>query len=189
MRRVQLWRRSFLTLPIIISSMKEPGGVTVALAVHMAQDLEVFKYGVLLFWPNASVLGTTAISLASAWAQGEVSSWRGSLNIKFKDAPGFYAVYRGAVMLAVGVVLIPGASLNVIILGVQALAGIMLPSAIVFLNLLLNDKQVLRGLHGSQFSTSCEQRGHLSDHHRAIRNVRSGGAGTAAGVFPRNGMR
>jgi Mn2+/Fe2+ NRAMP family transporter len=124
--------------------------------VHMAQDLEpiygpVFKYGVLLFWLNASVLGTTAVSLASAWAQGEVSGWHSSLNIKFKDAPGFYAVYIGAVMLAVGVVLIPGAPLNVVILGVQVLAGIMLPSAIVFLNLLLNDKQVLRGPHGSQF--------------------------------------
>jgi Mn2+/Fe2+ NRAMP family transporter len=63
----------------------------------------------------------------------------------------FYAIYIGAVMLAVGVVLIPGAPLNVVILGVQVLAGIMLPSAIVFLNLLLNDKQVLRGPHGSQF--------------------------------------
>jgi Mn2+/Fe2+ NRAMP family transporter len=30
-----------------------------------------------------------------------------------------------------------------IILGVQVLAGIMLPSAIIFLQLLLNDKQVL----------------------------------------------
>jgi len=34
---------------------------------------------------------------------------------------------------------------------VQALAGIMLPSAIIFLQLLLNDKQVL----GEQFTNKC----------------------------------
>jgi Mn2+/Fe2+ NRAMP family transporter len=66
------------------------------------------------------------VSLASAWAQGEFSGWRSSLNIKFKDAPGFYIIYIIAVALAVGVVLIPGAPLNVVILGVQVLAGIML---------------------------------------------------------------
>jgi Mn2+/Fe2+ NRAMP family transporter len=44
-------------------------------------------------------------------------------------------------------VLIPGVPLQLIILGVQALAGIMLPSAIIFLQLLLNDKQML----GEQF--------------------------------------
>jgi hypothetical protein len=41
------------------------------------------------------------------------------------------------------IVLIPGAPLQLIIIGVQVLAGIMLPSAIIFLQLLLNDKQVL----------------------------------------------
>ena len=109
------------------------------------------KYGILLFWLNAAVLGTTAVSLASAWAQGEVSGWRSSLNITFSDAPKFYSVYILAVALAASMVLIPGAPLNVVILGVQVLAGIMLPSAIVFLNLLLNDKQVLSGPHGDKF--------------------------------------
>lgn len=39
--------------------------------------------------------------------------------------------------------LIPRAPLQLIILSVQVLAGIMLPSAIIFLQLLLNDKQLL----------------------------------------------
>lgn len=124
--------------------------------VHLAEQLgptfgPVFKYGILLFWLNACILGTTAVSLASAWAQGEVAGWRSSLNIKFADAPAFYGVYIAAITLAIVLVLIPGAPLNVIILGVQVLAGIMLPSAIVFLNLLLNDKEVLSGPHGRQF--------------------------------------
>ena len=45
--------------------------------------------------------------------------------------------------LAAGLVLIPGAPLQLIILGVQVLAGVMLPSAIIFLQLLLNDNELL----------------------------------------------
>jgi len=42
------------------------------------------------------------------------------------------------------IALIPGAPLQLVILGVQVLAGIMLPSAIIFfLRLLLNDKEAL----------------------------------------------
>jgi Mn2+/Fe2+ NRAMP family transporter len=46
-------------------------------------------------------------------------------------------------MAAAGIVLIPRAPLQLIILSVQVLAGLMLPSAIIFLQLLLNDKEVL----------------------------------------------
>jgi Mn2+/Fe2+ NRAMP family transporter len=46
-------------------------------------------------------------------------------------------------MAAAGLALIPGAPLQLIILSVQVLAGLMLPSAIIFLQLLLNDKEVL----------------------------------------------
>jgi len=52
-------------------------------------------------------------------------------------------VYAACVALAAAIVLIPRAPLQLIILGVQVLAGIMLPSAIIFLQLLLNDKELL----------------------------------------------
>ena len=47
------------------------------------------------------------------------------------------------VALAAGIVLIPGAPLGTITTAVQALAGVLLPSATVFLVLLCNDKAVL----------------------------------------------
>jgi Mn2+/Fe2+ NRAMP family transporter len=52
-------------------------------------------------------------------------------------------MYALCVMAAAGLVLIPRAPLQLIILSVQVLAGLMLPSAIIFLQLLLNDKEVL----------------------------------------------
>jgi len=101
------------------------------------------KNAVLLLMINAAVLGTTTISLSSAWAYGEVRGWEHSLQKPFREAPEFYSVYALCVMAAAGLVLIPGAPLQLIILSVQVLAGLMLPSAIVFLQLLLNDKEVL----------------------------------------------
>ena len=103
----------------------------------------VLKNSLLLLMINAAVLGTTTISLSSAWAYGEVRQWPHSLQKPLREAPGFYAIYALCVMAAAGLVLIPGAPLQLIILSVQVLAGLMLPSAIIFLQLLLNDKEVL----------------------------------------------
>ena len=115
---------------------------------QMAADLSKvfgpwFRTGLLLLMINAAALGTTAISLSSAWAYGEVKGWPHSLQKSIKDAPGFYGVYVLCVGAAAGLVLIPRAPLQLIILSVQVLAGIMLPSAIIFLQLLLNDKEML----------------------------------------------
>jgi len=119
---------------------------------QMANDLQIFsgefvRRAILLLMINAAALGTTAISLSSAWAYGEVKGWPHSLEMPIRKAPGFYLTYVVGVGLAAAIVLIPGAPLQLIILGVQVLAGIMLPSAIIFLQLLLNDKEIL----GKQF--------------------------------------
>jgi NRAMP (natural resistance-associated macrophage protein)-like metal ion transporter len=115
---------------------------------RMAMDIGGFTNGffrnaILLLMINAAVLGATAISLSSAWAYGEVRGWPHSLQLPLRQAPGFYIVYALCVAAAAGLVLIPRAPLQLIILGVQVLAGVMLPSAIVFLQLLLNDKELL----------------------------------------------
>src|ERR1035437_7700762 len=102
-----------------------------------------FKHAILLMMINAAVLGTTAISLSSAWAYGEIRGWPHSLQLPMRKAPGFYVVYQVSVAAAAALVLIPRAPLQLIILGVQVLAGVMLPSAIIFLQLLLNDKELL----------------------------------------------
>ena len=115
---------------------------------QMAVDLGSFagpllRNGILLMMINAAVLGTTTISLSSAWAYGEVKGWPHSLQLPMSKAGGFYAVYLLCVAFAASLVLIPRAPLQLIILSVQVLAGIMLPSAIIFLQLLLNDKELL----------------------------------------------
>jgi Mn2+/Fe2+ NRAMP family transporter len=68
---------------------------------------------------------------------------RHSLHRKVTDAKGFYAVYCGLIVIAAAIVLIPGSPLGLLTLAVQVLAGVLLPSATVFLLLLCNDKPVL----------------------------------------------
>jgi len=101
------------------------------------------RNGILLLMVNAAVLGTTTISLASAWAYGEVKGWEHSLHKKLWEAPGFYTTYIACVAAAAAIVLIPHVPLQLVIISVQVFAGLILPSAIIFLQLLLNDHELL----------------------------------------------
>ena len=92
---------------------------------------------------NASLIGAGALTLSTSYAFGDVFGIKSSLHRSFADAKVFYALFAGMIAGAAAIVLIPGAPLGVITLAVQALAGVLLPSASVFLLLLCNDREVL----------------------------------------------
>jgi len=92
---------------------------------------------------DAGFLGAICISLASSWAFGEIFGWAHSLNNKIKEAPWFYGSYFILLISAGIVVLIPGAPLVLITLFVQVIAVTLLPAALVFLILLLNDGELM----------------------------------------------
>jgi len=121
-------------------SFQDPAQMAIAIAPFAGAFV---RNSLLLLMVNAAVLGTTAISLASAWAYGEVKGWEHSLHKKLWEAPGFYATYIGCVGAAAAIVLIPHVPLQLVIISVQVFAGLILPSAIIFLQLLLNDRELL----------------------------------------------
>jgi Mn2+/Fe2+ NRAMP family transporter len=93
---------------------------------------------------DASIIGAAAVSLSTAYAIGDVLSLRHSLHRKATDAGGFYAIYAGLIAVAACLVLFGGdALLGLLTNAVQTLAGVLLPSATVFLLLLCNDRAVL----------------------------------------------
>ena len=98
-----------------------------------------FAVGLLV----AALLGAMATTMSSAWALGDVLRIHHSLHRKVREAPIFYAAILSQFGLAALLVLTPKLPVNLIITGVQALAGILLPSATVFLVLLCNDPEVL----------------------------------------------
>jgi Mn2+/Fe2+ NRAMP family transporter len=92
---------------------------------------------------DSSIIGAFAVSLSTAYAAGDTLGINHSLHRGMKQAKGFYAVYVGLIAVAATIVLIPGSPLGLITNGVQAMAGVLLPSASVYLLVLCNDKQVL----------------------------------------------
>ncbi len=92
---------------------------------------------------DASIIGAAAVTLSTSYAFGDVFNIKHSLHRKFKDAKAFYASYSAIVTLAAAIVLIPGTPLGLLTTAVQALAGVLLPSASLFLLLLCNDPEVL----------------------------------------------
>ncbi|MFZ2073348.1 MAG: NRAMP family divalent metal transporter [Methanoregula sp.] len=92
---------------------------------------------------DAGFLGALCIALTSSWAFGEVFGWAHSLNYKVKEAIWFYLFYFFALVTAGSVVLIPGAPLMLITLFVQVVAVTLLPAALVFLIILLNNGDIM----------------------------------------------
>jgi Mn2+/Fe2+ NRAMP family transporter len=115
-------------------------GLAAGLQAHAGRIAGVLFAVALL---DASIIGAFAVSLSTAYALGDVFGLKHSLHRGVNGAKGFYAIYGGVVLAAAAVVLIPGSPLGLLTEGVQALAGVLLPSAAVYLLLLCNDREVL----------------------------------------------
>ncbi len=118
----------------------DAGGTASGLSKTIGSAAGAFFALVLL---NASLIGAGALTLSTSYAFGDVTGSKSSLHRSFRDAKGFYALFALVIFGAAAIVLIPGAPLGVITEAVQALAGILLPSASMFLLLLCNDREVL----------------------------------------------
>ncbi|BDC42578.1 NRAMP family divalent metal transporter [Paraburkholderia terrae] len=118
----------------------DAGGVIAGLERYAGRTPAVLFAIALL---DACIIGAAAVSLSTAYAIGDVFKIRHSLHRGVADAKGFYLVYFGIVAAAAGLVLIPGSPLGLLTEAVQTLAGVLLPSATVFLLLLCNDRAVL----------------------------------------------
>jgi Mn2+/Fe2+ NRAMP family transporter len=116
------------------------GGVALGLEQHAGRLVATFFAIILL---DASIIGASAVTLATSYAFGDVFGLHHSLHRPWQEAKPFYASYTSLVALAAAIVLIPHAPLGLITTAVQALAGVLLPSATVFLLLLCNDREVL----------------------------------------------
>jgi len=130
----------------IFAGRPEFGNYTDALGTAAGLEKYAGKLPAVLFalaLLDASIIGAAAVSLATAYAIGDVFALKHSLHRRPQDAKGFYAVYSGLILLAAALVLTPGTPLGLLTNAVQTLAGVLLPSATVFLLLLSNDRAVL----------------------------------------------
>jgi len=124
--------------PIQIQDAKQTAEALVPLMPAGKGELARRLFAIGLF--DAGFLGALCISLSTSWALGEVFGWAHSLNKSVRDAPWFYVAYLVMLLTSGAVVLIPGAPLVTITMYVQIVAVTLLPAALMFLILILNDE-------------------------------------------------
>ncbi len=123
-----------------VGNFSDAGAVASSLSEHLGNTVAVLFAIILL---DASLIGANAIGLATTYALGDAMRRRHSLHWKISEAPLFYGGYALLLALSAVVAFSPDHILGLVTQGVQALAGVLLPSATVFLVLLCNDRAVL----------------------------------------------
>ena len=131
-----------------VGNFTDAGAVATGLAHHVGNTVGVLFAIILL---DASLIGANAIGLATTYAVGDAMGKRHSLHWKISEAPLFYGGYALLLAVSAAVAFSPDHILGLVTQGVQALAGVLLPSATVFLVLLCNDRAVSGpvGKHGA----------------------------------------
>jgi len=107
------------------------------LAGHYAYIL--FALGLL----NASLLAASILPLSTAYAVSEAFGWESGMDKDFDEAPQFFGLYTGFIVIGAGVILLPGLPLMTIMLISQTVNGILLPVILGFMLVLINDKEIM----------------------------------------------
>jgi Mn2+/Fe2+ NRAMP family transporter len=92
------------------------------------------------------------ISISSAYAFGEVARKPHSLNLPVGEGKAFYAVLGLCAAAAAGIVLIPRLPLVFVVLVVNVVAVLAMPPALVFLYLLVNDREIMGGVESPRWA-------------------------------------
>jgi Mn2+/Fe2+ NRAMP family transporter len=120
-----------------------PGDLIAAL-VPVAGRLGSDLFAIGLF--NAGWLAAITIGLSSAYAVAGAIGSRRSLNHRIPEAPRFYGVYFGSLLLGAIIILIPRLPLNMMAVFTQIVAAMLLVPDLVFL-VLLTGNATLMGQH------------------------------------------
>ncbi|MBV8370289.1 MAG: divalent metal cation transporter [Candidatus Eremiobacteraeota bacterium] len=100
----------------------------------------LFAFGIL----NAGIFTATVLPLSTAYIVCEGFGLEASLDRRFREAPVFYSLFAGAVVLGAGLVLlVPKASLLKLIFYAQVVQGVVLPLELVLMLLIVNNPRVM----------------------------------------------
>jgi NRAMP (natural resistance-associated macrophage protein)-like metal ion transporter len=99
----------------------------------------LFAFGLF----NASFFAATILPLATAYYVCEAFGWESGIDKRWSEAPQFYWLYTGIVLVGAGVVLVPHLPLLQIMLVSQIANGMLLPFILIFMLLLINDERLM----------------------------------------------
>ena len=120
-----------------INSAGEAAQALAPIAGPLAEQL--FALGLL----GASLLAGSILPLSTAYAICEAFGWERGVNQTMEDAPVFYGLYTGLIVIGAAVALIPNAPLFLILLLSQDVNGILLPVILILLLRLANNPRLM----------------------------------------------
>jgi len=133
---------------VACASTLYPRGIVIREARDAAMALEpvagalsshVFAFGLFI----ASIFSATILPLATAFYVCEAFGFEAGIDKKWKEAPEFFTLYTGIIILGVIIILIPGAPLIAITLWSQIINGLLLPVVLVCMILLVNNRKIM----------------------------------------------
>lgn len=100
---------------------------------------KLFALGLL----NASLMATAVLPLSTAYAICEAFGWERSVSRPLREAPTFFALFGGLILLAAAAVLAPGVPLLVLLFLPNVVGAVLLPIILVLTLLLVNDVRLM----------------------------------------------
>lgn len=111
-----------------------------AIGVKLGQDaMIVFALGLL----EAGLIAAIVITASTAWAIGEALDVPRSVNVSPRRSFYFYAPAVFGTAIAAGILMLPNVPIGFLNLTVQVIATVFMPAAMLFLLMLLNDRELL----------------------------------------------
>ena len=99
----------------------------------------LFAFGLF----NASLFSASVLPLATAYSVCEALGWETGVNRRMREAPHFYALYTGLLVLGAAIILVPGIPLVPVMYLSQVANGLLLPVVLAFMLLLVNRRDLM----------------------------------------------
>src|ERR1700676_4148098 len=99
----------------------------------------LFAFGLL----NASLFAASILPLSTAHVICEGLGFEAGLDNKVKEAPAFYSLYTGLIVVGGGIILLPNAPLLKILVLSQVANGVWVPVVLIFILLLINRRDLM----------------------------------------------
>lgn len=116
------------------------GDVLAAIGSHVSRAaMIIFALGLI----EAGLIAAIVITASTAWAIGEAFDLPRSINLEPRQALPFYAPAILGTAIAAGVLMLPNVPVGFLNLTVQVIATVFMPAAMLFLLMLLNDRELL----------------------------------------------
>jgi NRAMP (natural resistance-associated macrophage protein)-like metal ion transporter len=107
----------------------------------LAGDYAFLLFAAGLF--NASLFAASILPISTSYAVCEGLGFESGLDKRFDEAPVFYWLYTALIVLGAGVLLLPRFPLFRVMVLSQVVNGILLPFVLVFMLMLMNDRELM----------------------------------------------